>query len=274
MDKIIQELTDPALPAAIERNFAEEMISFGHGLPGGEVHEDAELLWFFTGRAHLNGILLTHFAQDDKAYIDAKIEETLAYFKARQVDVGWSVGPSTQPDDLADHLKEHGFVYGIDTIGMAVALQSIHNDVHTSTALTIREALDGETLLQLRDIEALGFGGTPEIAQTYYDAYMGVGFGKDAAWHHYIGYLDGKAVAITSLLLYAGIAGIYGVATIPEVRRQGIGATMTLYALQQARTFHYRIAALSPSEMSQGIYERLGFQEYCRVSHYGWSSAS
>jgi ribosomal protein S18 acetylase RimI-like enzyme len=274
MNKIVQELTDPTLPAAIERNFAEEMISFGRGLPGGEVHEDAELLWFFTGRAHLNGILLTHFAQDDKAYIDAKIEETLAYFKARQVDVGWSVGPSTQPGDLADHLEEHGFVYGIDTIGMAVALQSTHDDVHTSASLTIREALDSETLLQLRDIEAQGFGGTPEIAQTYYDAYVGVGFGENAAWHHYIGYLDGKAVAITSLLLYAGIAGIYGVATIPEVRRQGIGATMTLHALHQARTFQYQIAALSPSEMSQGIYERLGFREYCRISHYGWSSAS
>ncbi len=274
MEKIVQELTDPTLPAAMERNFAEEMISFGRGLPGGEVHEDAELLWFFTGRPHLNGILLTHFAQDDKAYIDAKIEETLDYFKKRRVDVGWSVGPSTRPGDLADHLGEHGFVYGIDTIGMAVALHNIHDDVHTSSTLSIREALDSKTLLQLRDIEAQGFGGSPEIAQIYYDAYVGVGFGKNAAWHHYIGYLDGKAVAITSLLLSAGVAGIYGVATIPAARRQGIVAMMTLHALHEARTFDYRIAALSPSEMSQGIYERLGFREYCRISHYGWSSTS
>jgi GNAT superfamily N-acetyltransferase len=274
MEKIVQELIDPNLPAAIERNFAEEMLSFGRGLPGGEVHEDAELLWFFTGRPNLNGILLTHFAQDNTSYIDARIEETLDYFKKRRVDVGWSVGPSTQPLDLADHLEEHGFVYGIDTIGMAVALQNIHDNVHTSSTLTIREALDGEALLQLRDIETEGFGGSLEVAQTYYDAYVGVSFGRDAAWHHYIGYLDDKAVAITSLLLYAGIAGIYGVATIPEARRQGIGATMTLHALHEARTFGYKIAALSPSEMSQGIYEHLGFREYCRISHYGWSSAS
>src|SRR6266567_576196 len=124
MQNILQDLKDPGLPTAMERNFAEEMLSFGRGLPGGEAHEDAELLWFFTGRPHLNGILLTHFARDDRAYIDAKIEETLAYFKARQVDVGWSVGPSSQPGDLATHLEEHGFVYALDTIGLAVEIQS------------------------------------------------------------------------------------------------------------------------------------------------------
>lgn len=275
MQKILQDMNDPALPAAMERNFAEEMAGFGRGLPGGEVHEDAELLWFFTGRPHLNGILLTHFARDDKASIDAKIEETLAYFKARKVDVGWSVGPSSQPKDLAAHLEEHGFVYALDTIGLAVSIKHVHSKkVHTSPTLAIHEALDGETLLQLRDIEAEGFDGPAEIAQNYYDTYMCIGFGKGHPWHHYIGYLDGKAVAITSLLLYAGVAGIYGVATIPAARRQGIGATMTLHAIQEARTHGYHIAMLSPSEMSQGIYERLGFREYCRISHYGWSSDS
>ena len=274
MEKILQELTDPALPEAIERNFSEEMSAFGRGLPGGEVHEDADLLWFFTGRPNLNGVLMSHFAHDDKAAIDARIEERLAYFKERQVDVAWSTGPTTQPRDLAAHLEEHGFVYGIDTIGLALVLDELQEGVHTSSALTVREVLDNEMLLQLRDIEASGFEGPPEVAQIYYDTYAAVGFGEGTPWHHYLGYLDGKAVAITSLLLHAGIAGVYGVATIPEARKQGVGATMTLHALHAARALGYKIAVLSPSDMSEGIYARLGFREYCRISHYGWSATS
>ncbi|GHO95526.1 hypothetical protein KSF_055740 [Reticulibacter mediterranei] len=274
MQNILQHLNDPALPAAMERNFAEEMLSFGRGLPGGEVHEDTELLWFFTGRPHLNGVLLTRFAQDKTAYINTRIEETLAYFKERRVDIGWSVGPSSRPADLAAHLEEYGFVYAVDTIGMAVEIQQIQTSVPTSSELVIREVLDGETLLQLRDIEMQGFDGTQEIAQGYYDTYMKIGFGNNHPWHHYIGYLNEKAVAITSLLLHAGVAGIYGVATLPEARKQGIGATMTLHAIQEAEGLGYRIAMLSPSDMSQGIYERIGFQERCRISHYGWSFTS
>jgi ribosomal protein S18 acetylase RimI-like enzyme len=274
MPNILQHLNDPALPAAMERNFAEEMLSFGYGLPEGKVHEDDELLWFFTGRPHLNGVLLARFAQDDTAYINAKITETLAYFKERRVDVGWSVGPSSNPPDLATHLEEHGFVYGVDTVGLAVEIQHIQTNVPTSADLDVREALDGETLLHLRDIEMQGFDGTQEIAQGYYDTYMQIGFGNNSPWHHYIGYLDEQPVAITSLLLHSGVAGIYGVATLPEARKQGIGATMTLHAIQEAERRGYSIAMLSPSEMSQGIYERIGFQERCRISHYGWSFVS
>lgn len=271
MEKLIQNLSHPSLPEAIEANFAEEMLCFGYGLPGGEVHKDQELLWFYTGRPNLNGVLLTHFAHDDKAYIDAKITATLDYFKARRVEVGWSVGPSTRPHDLATYLEAHGFVYAIDTIGLALDISALHENVPLSTRLAIQEAVDRETLQPLYEIERQGFNATAEIAQIYFDTYLTIGFGKGQPWHHYIGYLDGKAVAITSLLLHAGIAGIFGVTTIPEARKQGVGATMTIHTLHKARSLGYSIAAISPTELSEGIYERLGFQEYCRISHYGWS---
>ena len=37
---------------------------------------------------------------DDPAYIDAKIEEMPAFFKARNIDFSWTTGPSTRPTDL------------------------------------------------------------------------------------------------------------------------------------------------------------------------------
>jgi GNAT superfamily N-acetyltransferase len=78
----------------------------------------------------------------------------------------------------------------------------------------------------------------------------------------------GQPVASSRLILGAGVAGIYGVGTVPEARRRGIGAAMTHVPLLQARALGYRIATLHPSPMGLGSYRRLGFEEYCFLDRY------
>lgn len=268
MREMIQEPGSPAMIAALETNHAQKVASFGHGLPGGEVHQDPELLWFFTGKPSLNGVLLTYFARDNDAYIAARIAETRSYFTSRQVSVGWDVGSSTHPASLGSYLEAQGFRREGQTTGMAVDLMAINEDSPAPTELIIREISDSAGLQAQRTIEMKGFGSTEEEAQNYYDTYLHIGFGTNTPWHHFLGWLHDEPVAMASLFLHAGVAGIYGVATIPGVRRQGIGAAMTLHTLREARIQGYRVAVLSPTGMSKAIYRRLGFQEYCTIEHY------
>ncbi len=46
---------------------------------------------------------------------------------------------------------------------------------------------------------------------------------------------------------------------------------MTLHTLREARKQGYRVAVLSPTDMSIALYRRIGFQEYCKLLHYAWS---
>jgi len=155
---------------------------------------------------------------------------------------------------------------------MAIDLQALNEYIFINADLVITEIEDLETLKILQSIEISGFGASEMAAQNYYDSYAHTGFGNGTPWHHYIGWLYGEPVTIASLLFHAGVAGIYGIATIPQSRRQGVAAAMTLHALHEAIKRGYRIAVLSPTEMSYALYRRIGFQEYCKLIHYEWSA--
>lgn len=273
MSKIFSNLSEPELMAAVERNFAEEMACFGRNLPGASLHQDDELTWFITGPTGPNGVLLTYFKQHDTPYIDARIEETLAHFRSHQVqDPGWRVGPTTRPADLGVYLERHGMVRRASMSCMILDVASARYVDATPHGLEIREVQTLEELQAKCEVEKIGFGATEMMARYYYLTYKNSGFGTGKHWHHYVGWQQGKAVAVAAVLLHQGIAGIYGVATLPEMRRQGIAAAMMQHVIGAIGQLGYAIATLSPSDMSEAIYRRLGFENYCQLHHYGISS--
>ncbi len=268
MSEVIQEIGTPVMVEAMAANFAEEMMCFGRVLPGGIVQEGPELWMFYTGRPYLNGVTMTQLAHSDTAYIDEKITQMLDFFSRRNMSTHWSVSPATHPVDLATHLQARGFAQvGMD-MNMAIDVQIAKLSIRSHSELVIKEITDLETLNTQRDISKIGFDSTTEGAQTYYESYAANGFGEGKPWHHYIALLSNTPVGIASLLLHAGIAGIYGVVTLPETRKQGVGTALTLHAMQEARALGYRIAILSPSHMGLHMYRTIGFQEVGMTYHY------
>ena len=271
MSKIVQKLGTPAMFEAMEANFAEEMMCFGRGLPGGIVQEGPELWWFYTGRPHLNGVTMTRLAHSDTLSIDKKITAALDFFSAHNTATHWAIAPATRPPDLAMYLQARGFAPVGEDRNMAIDLRTMNKKLPARPELVIQEITNIETLKIHRDISMRGFDSTLEGAQTYYDTYVVNGFGSGTSWHHYTAWLHDTPVGIASLLLHAGIAGIYGVTTLPEARKQGIGTALTRHTMLVAHSFGYRIAILAPSQMGLSLYRALGFQEMGMTYYYLWS---
>lgn len=271
MQEIIQAVSDPLAAAAMDRNMAEEMTLWGYVQPDSALHREQELLWVASGKAFFNGVLLTNLRSAESAYSKAIIQKMIRYFESQQRSFSWSVGPSTYPANLTESLMELHFRKVAKSIGQAVNLHELPGEVSLPPSLTIREITALEDMAIKRTIERDGFDASEEGAQDYYNGHIGVGFGPGKPWHHYLGYWDETPVAMCSLLLYAGVAGIYGVTTLPHMRRRGIGTAMTRYVLQAARLAGYRVAVLTSTEMSYAIYQRIGFRDHCRVTHYQWS---
>jgi len=71
----------------------------------------------------------------------------------------------------------------------------------------------------------------------------------------------GKPVSTSLVYFMDGVAGIYGVATLPHERGKGLGAHMTAEALRIARSLGYRVGVLQSSEAGYPVYKRLGFSD-------------
>jgi GNAT superfamily N-acetyltransferase len=238
-------------------------------LPGAELHDDANLLWFTTGNAGapwLNQVLAARFESD----LDGAIERALAPFEERGLPMLWSVGPSSSPPDLGAVLARRGLSRVSRMPAMAIDLEALPA-ASTPPAFRIVAVDSDETLRLWGDTYIRAFEMPDAPGRVLLDAYARMGYVGDSPARHYVGLLDGDPVASSTLIMGAGVAGIWHVGTMPAARRQGIGAAMTLAPLETARALGYRTGTLYASEMGESVYARLGFVEHGRMEQYQWS---
>lgn len=92
---------------------------------------------------------------------------------------------------------------------------------------------------------------------------------KEDASIQYFWILKGDTPVCTSLFyLEDGVAGIYGVATLPEERGKGLGAHVTAEPLRMAHKLGYRIGVLQASEPGYPVYRRIGFSDFGEIPLY------
>jgi GNAT superfamily N-acetyltransferase len=252
----------------IEENGAEFLMALGRAA-GAEVRDDGRVRWVI-GNSPIDYHNCVVHADLTEEEADREIEASLERMRARRVPGSWHVGPSMRPPDLDTRLLAHGFEYGGDDIGMAMDLSALPERVPVPTNLVIERVRDEAGLAAWVETLGSGFGEGPVEAEWVGEMYRRLGLDDEGPWRHYLGLWAGEPVATATSFLGAGIVGIYFVFTVESARRRGIGAGITLAALQEARDLGYKLSVLGSSEMGYPVYHGLGFEEYCRIGLYEW----
>jgi GNAT superfamily N-acetyltransferase len=271
-DQMSGILVDPstlALVAAIKTNQLEWFRHLASS-PGAERYDGPDLRWWITGLPHHypNGVQ-SGLLPPSKA--DEIVRNVVAHFALRHVpSFSWWGDPGIETTDLERHLVAHGFALREGPTGMAVNLLTLNEDIPAPPDLRIEPVAKTEALATWAHIATVGSEVPPSAESTMLALCAGAGF--DLPMRSYLGVLKGEPVAISQLFLAAGVAGISLVATLREARRKGIGTAMTLAPLLEAREMGYRIGSLWASRMGLGVYHRLGFQDFCRLSSYRFES--
>jgi GNAT superfamily N-acetyltransferase len=263
MSEILRAFSLSTIGLSIDANkIAHE--AFISTYPGGAFHQDAGICWYETGVPLyiFNGVGQSLV---EPARLPTAIARIQAHFRQRSLPFHWTIGPSSQPTNIGSILEAHGLEYEEDEPGMAVDLDALNTDLPLSSALTILPVINQELLRQWTRVWGVGY---EEIADQCFNAFSALDLGPESPFQLYLGLLDTIPVATTTLFYAAGVAAIGRVVTLPHVRGQGVGTTMTLAAAQQARRQGYRVGVLTASPMGFTIYRRLGFRECCTFSYY------
>jgi GNAT superfamily N-acetyltransferase len=269
---ILEDTSPQAMARAVEASVVAFYAYFGR-MPGAQLHDDADLTWYATGipAPHFNAVLRTQLAPRlSAAELDTRIAATLDHFTARGLPALWWQMPSTLPADIGTALAARSLAFGGTRPGMGVDLAALP-DAEAADAvpgLEIEIVADLPAYERWVDVFAASYGYTPEVATRYFALTSAAPLGPVLPARHYLGRLDGAPVAIATLFVAAGVAGLYHVGTLPEVRGRGVGRALALAPLLDARRLGYRVGVLFSSPMGLNIYRRLGFQTVCELSRY------
>jgi GNAT superfamily N-acetyltransferase len=223
-----------------------------------------------ASEALFNGVFRARLSPDA---VDGTIADTLARVASRRVPMFWWVGPSTRPADLGPRLERCGFTHTGNSPAMVVSLRTLPEEPSRMAGLAVAPVRDLDELRRWARVAAMGTG----FPEQFHDELVALeaGVGLEPRGHHYtryVGYQDGEAAGTSALLLHAGVAGIFAVATIPRARGRGIGTALTLVPLLEARRRGYGVGTLQATPMGFPVYRRLGFREVCRpIEMYLWS---
>lgn len=266
--EILRDGSPESLIRAIEENeVAYWLYRARHS--GWEIFEGPKLTWFRSGlhNPNANAVLRTNLAPEET---DAAIDGVMREMPGRGLPMIWWSGPGRRPLDLGERLLRRGFLTpGFDP-GMAVELAALSEDQPVPAGLRIERVRDDSTLADWLRAFRLGNEEDPDGPTVPRSRLGPSSYDDDDPFHFYLARLDGEPVATSQMVLGAGVAGLYCVATVPAARRRGIGAAVTLAPLRIARALGYRYGVLGATEMGYPVYQRLGFREYCKLSMYVW----
>jgi ribosomal protein S18 acetylase RimI-like enzyme len=267
VEPVVEDLSPASLAAANEANYSG-YYAFRTGREGAANFDEADLVMRVTSSPApiLNFAARARLSPDK---VDACVAKVVACFKEKGVPGFWYVGPLTQPPEIGKVLKKYGFARIENRPGMGIDLSAMKNSP-LPRGLAIEPVERAQQLQAWADVILVGFEVPVPFRDEMIERTQELGFGPDLPAQNYLGTLNGRPVAVSTVYYGAGVTGIYSVATLPEARGKGIGTAMTLKPLLEARQRGYRAAILQSSEMGLSVYEKIGFRENCRIDVYLW----
>ncbi|MYH61068.1 MAG: GNAT family N-acetyltransferase [Caldilineaceae bacterium SB0675_bin_29] len=259
-------MNNTSLIEALRSNYIEYFRLF-HNQHGIRVHVDQETAWIVANGPPGNHILRTNLPSADT---EESIDALLSRISSQTGGIRWLLFPQDRPGDLRDRLKRRGLITGRGDLWMFRQLQHLPQS-RPPSSLSISPVRDLPDLRAWWTASALGFGTSQRAAQRWYDAFRRNGLGRRPHVTNYVGKIDKTVVTTATLILTAGIAGIYDISTPPQYRGNGFATALVNGLLTQARSQGHAYAGLQTGDAEQ-FYQSLGFNTGFQEEEFFWAA--
>lgn len=197
------------------------------------------------------------------------VDDLIGRFCSRSVPCFWWSGPVNHDQQVTAILEARGFEKAFEAAAMALKLADL-----PSRNPGVVEVVEIGSENQMTDWSrtcASAFAFDDSLSDWWSDLFTTIPFGSSTPLRHFLACVDGEPVGTASAYIEDNVVGLASVGVREEYRRQGIGSTVTVAALERARKLGCRLGVLFSSPMATSMYEALGFLQYGTGHCYLWS---
>ena len=199
--------------------------------------------------------------------VERRIDEVLDFFAMRAAHFIWSVGPQTEPADLADHLVARGFELVARTQLMVATLPI--EGLRVNPEIVVREVEDEASMRDSLAVEHPDW--EPERVSALLSERMAYLACSERSRHYAVAYLDGEAVSAARWRFHDREPAVHlsGAETLMPYRRRGAYSTLVDYRARKALERGCRYATIFADDTTSGpILAKRGFMSVGRASYY------
>ena len=263
VDNILSQADPERISHATENNLYDLYTEIGK-LDKGELFVQEDIQWVIARPYWPNFIFRPQFKPQS---ISLRLSQIIRKIRDLDAPPVMQVGNQAKPTDLDDCLKRNGFQMLVERSRMALDLKAKHLSSATPNKLDIFEIKNRE------DFEIW-----IDVALRSFNSYLGKDiFGSllnGEKVRFYSGVHNGQVVATSMTFLSSGVAGIYFVSVIPELRNRGMGREMMLRCIYDAQELGYNYCILQATDIGEHLYRSLGFKLCGTLKYYFFTDVS
>lgn len=260
-----QNWTEQEIKAAMQVNMQLHMTYFAKYVPTMEIafESDVTVVRSKIEDDTYNYALAARFTDHN---VRDRIRHIKSLFHRFNLPFSWWVSEADSPASLVDALLNEGLYFKEKNVGMFLHLNDF-TPASPPSSLVFQRV---ESASQLRSFATVieSVVGSSLAFECIYSHLPPSIYAGDTSVELYLANFEGRPSITGVLVTHANVAGIYYVATVPDLRKRGFGTAMMHYLLQRAKSKGYFIATLQASQQGCRLYERLGFQACCAFSEY------
>ena len=205
--------------------------------------------------------------------IDARLDEEIRDFAARQIPVIWHIGMLTEPKDLGRYLEARGFPHDYDLTVMAVALESVDSSTDSRDGPTVRRVANEQDCREWAVCLTESWESPKEVApwmmnNACFNISIEQRRGFSLPRKMYVASLGGAPSAGSMLFWSNGVAGLQMVGTVQDARRKGVGTAVVEGALVDARTMGFKHVVVLSTVEAVDLYKRCGFRVFGKLPEH------